>query len=95
MIGKSRGFCHVDFKDAESMEKAITELEGIEIVGRTLRVDRAQVKTAGSFDRSSTGYGSSSRSFDRGPSYGSARENTFSSNNKRTQDSNSNSHNNW
>lgn len=43
--GKSRGFCHVDFKDAESMERALVELEGIIIYGRPLKIDRAQSKT--------------------------------------------------
>jgi len=42
--GKPRGFCHVDFKDAESMEKALVSLEGVEIYGRALKVDKAQLK---------------------------------------------------
>lgn len=42
--GKPRGFCHVDFKDSESLEKALVELEGIEVYGRVLKVDKAQSK---------------------------------------------------
>lgn len=42
--GKPRGFCHVDFKDAESMEKALVNLEGVEVYGRALKVDKAQAK---------------------------------------------------
>ena len=42
--GKPRGFCHVDFKDAESMEKALVSLEGVEVYGRALKVDKAQAK---------------------------------------------------
>ena len=39
--GKSRGFCHVDFKDAESMERALVELDGMSIYDRVLKIDKA------------------------------------------------------
>lgn len=40
--GKPRGFGHVDFKDRESAERAIVELNGMEVLGRQLRADFAQ-----------------------------------------------------
>ena len=45
--GRLRGFGHVDFKDAESAEKALVELDGMELLGRQLRADLAQRKTPG------------------------------------------------
>mmetsp|Transcript_19008 Transcript_19008/g.31815 ORF Transcript_19008/g.31815 Transcript_19008/m.31815 type:complete len:361 (+) Transcript_19008:47-1129(+) len=45
--GRSRGFAHVDFKDAESAERALVELNGLEVLGRQLRVDMAQRKAGG------------------------------------------------
>lgn len=42
--GKLKGFGHVDFKDAESAERALVELNGLEVLGRQLRVDMAQSK---------------------------------------------------
>mmetsp|Transcript_25346 Transcript_25346/g.25573 ORF Transcript_25346/g.25573 Transcript_25346/m.25573 type:complete len:363 (-) Transcript_25346:180-1268(-) len=43
--GRSRGFGHVDFKDEASADRAIAELNGLEVLGRTLRVDHAQRKS--------------------------------------------------
>jgi len=40
--GRMRGFAHVDFVDEEATERALTELDGIELLGRALRVDRAK-----------------------------------------------------
>lgn len=37
--GRHRGFGHIDFKDAESAERAIKELNGLRVMGRELRVD--------------------------------------------------------
>ncbi|KAJ1428050.1 hypothetical protein B484DRAFT_396974, partial [Ochromonadaceae sp. CCMP2298] len=45
--GRPRGFGHVDFKDAESAERALVELNGLEVMGRQLRVDMAQRREAG------------------------------------------------
>ncbi len=42
--GRPRGFGHVDFKDAESSERALVELNGLEVNGRLLRADMAQKK---------------------------------------------------
>eukprot|EP01035_Chromulina_nebulosa_P018744 gene18744-24509_t len=56
---KSRGFCHVDFKDAESMELAMSQLTGVELYSRTLKIDRAQPKR--SFEGGSGGSGGSFR----------------------------------
>lgn len=40
--GRPRGFGHVDFKDKECAERAIQELNGMEVLGRQLRADFAQ-----------------------------------------------------
>lgn len=42
--GRPRGFCHIDFKDAETAERAIVELNGMEVLGRQLKADHAQKK---------------------------------------------------
>ncbi|MGM0595706.1 MAG: RNA recognition motif domain-containing protein [Myxococcota bacterium] len=42
--GKSRGFGFVEFEDEESGQKAIDELNGQELKGRPLRVDKARPK---------------------------------------------------
>merc|ERR1719226_427888 len=42
--GKNKGFGFVSFEDAESAEKAVEELNGVEISGKTLYVGRAQKK---------------------------------------------------
>lgn len=39
--GRPKGFAHVDFKDAETAERAVSELNGLEVLGRQLRVDKA------------------------------------------------------
>lgn len=39
--GRARGFGHVDFKDEDSAQRAINELNGLEVLGRQLKVDRA------------------------------------------------------
>jgi RNA recognition motif-containing protein len=55
--GKSRGFCHVDFKDAESMERAMVELEGMSIYDRVLRIDKAQARERKPSDSQFSGKG--------------------------------------
>lgn len=45
--GKMRGFGHIDFKDAASAEKAVAELNGMQVMGRQIRADHAQKKEAG------------------------------------------------
>merc|ERR1712165_158649 len=42
--GKSKGFGFVSFEDSESAEKAVEELNGVEMFGKTLYVGRAQKK---------------------------------------------------
>eukprot|EP01038_Epipyxis_sp_PR26KG_P005565 gene5565-7687_t len=42
--GRPKGFGHIDFKDAESAERAIVELNGLELLGRQLRADHAARK---------------------------------------------------
>lgn len=43
--GRSRGFGHIDFKDAESAARAVAELNDLEVEGRQIRADHAQSKT--------------------------------------------------
>ena len=40
--GRMKGYAHVDFVDESGVERAITELNGIELLGRALRVDYAR-----------------------------------------------------
>jgi hypothetical protein len=42
--GKAKGFAHVEFPDAESVKKAVEELNGHEIKGRSMKVSFAQPK---------------------------------------------------
>lgn len=39
--GRPRGFAHVTFPDVEAAKRAIQELDGLEMIDRTLRVDMA------------------------------------------------------
>merc|ERR1712200_110522 len=45
--GKNKGFGFVSFEDSESAEKAVEELNGVEMFGKTLYVGRAQKKAEG------------------------------------------------
>ena len=42
--GRSRGFGFVTFSDADSVSKAISEMDGKEFDGRTIRVSEAEEK---------------------------------------------------
>lgn len=70
--GKMRGFGHIDFKDAASAERAVNELNGMQVMGRQIRADHAQKKDAsggggygqrGGNDRYGSSGGESSGSF--------------------------------
>ena len=39
--GRPKGYAHVDFKDAASANRAVQELNGLQVLGRPLRVDNA------------------------------------------------------
>jgi cold-inducible RNA-binding protein len=43
--GRSRGFGFVDVQTAEEAQRAIADLDGIEVMGRTLRVQLAKPQT--------------------------------------------------
>jgi RNA recognition motif-containing protein len=45
--GQSRGFCFVEMSSPEGMKKAISELNGVELGGRSLRVDVAEERRGG------------------------------------------------
>ena len=45
-VGKHRGFAFVEYEDAEDAEEAIFNLDGSELMGRTMRVSLAQPNQA-------------------------------------------------
>src|SRR5688572_2377637 len=45
--GQSRGFCFVEMSSPEGMQKALNELNGVELGGRSLRVDVAEERRPG------------------------------------------------
>jgi len=59
--GKMRGFGHVDFKDAASAERAVIELNGMQVMGRQIRADHAQKKPEGGGGGASFGRGGGDR----------------------------------
>ena len=40
--GKFKGYAHIDLVDQQAVDKAMVELNGVELVGRALRVDKAK-----------------------------------------------------
>lgn len=44
LSGRSKGFAHVDFASPDLASRAVTELNGVELMGRSLRIDFAQRK---------------------------------------------------
>lgn len=42
--GRSKGFAHVDFSSQDLASRAVTEMNGVELMGRSLRIDYAQRK---------------------------------------------------
>jgi RNA recognition motif-containing protein len=38
---RSRGFCHVEFINKDAAERAVSELNDLEVLGRQIRVDFA------------------------------------------------------
>jgi len=60
--GRSKGFGFVEMPDDESAQKAITELNGFSVKGRTIAVSQAEEKKPGSDRRSGGGgYGGGNR----------------------------------
>ena len=43
--GKPKGFAHIHFPDAESVKKAVEELNGHELKGRGIKLSFAQPKS--------------------------------------------------
>jgi cold-inducible RNA-binding protein len=52
--GRSRGFGFVDMATPEGVEKAIEELNGKELDGRTVKIDKARPRGSSSARRSDT-----------------------------------------
>ena len=44
LLGRSKGFAHIDFASPELCEVAVSTLQGVELLGRPLRVDHAAKK---------------------------------------------------
>ena len=42
VTGRMKGFAHIDFVDQEQANRAVQELNGIELLGRSMRVDKAR-----------------------------------------------------
>jgi len=59
--GRSRGFGFVTFEDGNSADQAISELDGTELDGRTIRVNEAQEKSRGGGRRGGGGGGGGGR----------------------------------
>ena len=65
MSGRSKGFGFVEMADDEAAKKAIEELNGAEVEGRTIVVNEAQERT-----ERKTGYGNNSGNRRSGGGYG-------------------------
>lgn len=50
--GRSRGFGFVTFTEEQSAETAASEMNGVDLDGRTIKVDQAEEKQRGGGDRS-------------------------------------------
>lgn len=59
--GRSKGFGFVEMPDDESAQKAITELNGFSVKGRTIAVSQAEEKKPGGDRRGGGGYGGGNR----------------------------------
>lgn len=55
--GRSRGFGFVTFAEGEDGTKAISEMDGTELDGRTIKVNEAQEKSRGGRGGRGGGYG--------------------------------------
>ena len=64
--GRSRGFGHIDFKDAESAARAVAELNDLEVEGRQIRADHAQAKAGGASGGGGGSFGGRGGGFNRG-----------------------------
>lgn len=47
--GRKRGFAFVDMEDASAEQAAINDLQNVEWMGRTIRVNKAEPRPTGSF----------------------------------------------
>ncbi|MBC62321.1 MAG: RNA-binding protein [Zetaproteobacteria bacterium] len=61
--GRSRGFGFVTFSESDDAEKAIKEMDGIELDGRTIRANIAEERQGGRGGRG--GQGGNNRNFNR------------------------------
>jgi RNA recognition motif-containing protein len=55
--GRKRGFAFVEMAEQESEARAIEALQGVEMMGRPLRINRAEPRGGGGGPRRSGGYG--------------------------------------
>lgn len=71
--GRSRGFGFVSFKEREAMEDAIKAMNGIDLDGRTITVEKAQPNQGSSRDRDGDHPRDRDRGRDRDRDYGGRR----------------------
>jgi len=64
--GRKRGFAFVELADEDSESRAIDALQGAELMGRPLRINKAEPRSSGGGGGSGGGYGGG----DRGPRRG-------------------------
>ena len=50
--GTSRGFCYITFKSSDDAERAIRELNGVEVLGRLLNAKKYEARAPGGYDQS-------------------------------------------
>ncbi|KAL0454406.1 UNVERIFIED_CONTAM: Glycine-rich RNA-binding protein RZ1A [Sesamum latifolium] len=73
--GRSRGFGFVTFDERQAMEEAIEAMNGIDLDGRTITVDKAQPQQGSGRDYDNDRSRDRDRDRDRGRAYGSGRGN--------------------
>jgi len=55
--GRKRGFAFVEMADASAEDKAIADLQNVEWMGRSIRVNKAEPRTGGGGGGGGGGYG--------------------------------------
>jgi len=61
VAGKHRGFCFVEYDDADDAEEAIFNMDGAELMGRTIRASLAQPNQANKLSSASGGFSSANQ----------------------------------
>ena len=64
--GRKRGFAFVELADPDSEDRAIEALQGAELMGRPLRINKAEPRSGGGAPRRVGGYGGGGSSYGGG-----------------------------